>query len=69
MRKQRYHIYEGTRDGREEGDRNLTLHKAKERAKYNVQAAKSLGYPNYVAHVIDTATGEFVHTEEFNFYA
>ena len=68
MSTKRYHIYEGTRETREEGDRNLTLKEALRRAKYSVQTAKEMGYQNYVAHVIDTATGEFIHTEEFNFY-
>lgn len=63
-----YRIYEGARESRDVINNGLTLREAKQMAKQAVQNAKDMGFSNYVAHIIKNGSGEFVHTEEFNFY-
>jgi hypothetical protein len=62
----RYYIYEGTKDSRDESDSFATKAAAIGRAKIAVQNAKDMDLSDYVAHVIDRKTGEFVYTEYFD---
>jgi len=58
----KYLIYEGTADSMDEGDRFDSLKEAKERAQINVEEAAFMGLEGYLAHVIDTHTGQFIFT-------
>ena len=63
----RFYIYEGTQESRDSSDSFDSKREAITRAKITVDNARGV-LPNYIAHVIDSKTGEFVHTESFNFY-
>ena len=58
----KYHIYEGTEQCMDEGDRFESLKEAKERAIINSEQAAFMGLKGYLAHVIKDKTGEFVFT-------
>ena len=58
----KYHIYEGTEQSMDEGDRFNSLAEAKRRAQLNVEEASFMNLNGFLALVVNTETGEFVFT-------